>query len=172
MEQSPREANRFSANQENSRILWNPKVHYLIHKCPPPVPFLSQLDPVHTPHATSSRPIVILPSHLRMGLPSGLFPSGFPTKTLYTPLLSPIRATCPVHLILLDFITRTILGEEYRKWDYIYKLPQARFIHKKEMNCFPISIVKPTRCTISQIYFILEQHSTCFGRSLHPSSGV
>ena len=32
--------------------------------------------------------------------------------------------------------------------------------------------VKPTRCTISQIYFILEQHSTCFGRSLRPSSGV
>jgi hypothetical protein len=26
----------------------------------------------------------------------------------------PKRATCPAHLILLDFITRTILGEEYR----------------------------------------------------------
>ena len=34
------------------------------------------------------------------------------------------------------------------------------------------SIVKPTRCTISQICFILEQYSTCFGRSLHPSSGI
>jgi len=39
--------------------------------------------------------------------------SGFPIKTLNTPLLSPNRATCPAHLILLDFITRTILGEEY-----------------------------------------------------------
>jgi hypothetical protein len=36
----------------------------------------------------------------------------------------------------------------------------------------PISIVKPSRCTISQIYFILEQQSTCFRQSLCPSSGV
>ena len=33
-------------------------------------------------------------------------------KTPYTPLLSSIRAICPAHLILLDFITRTILGED------------------------------------------------------------
>ena len=50
MEQSPWEANRFSASQEIPRILWDPKFHYRIHECPPPVPMLSQLDSVHTPH--------------------------------------------------------------------------------------------------------------------------
>jgi hypothetical protein len=81
----------------------------------PPAPVLSQLDPVHaSPHPTSWRSILILSSHLRLGLRSGLFPSGFPTKSLYIPLFFPIRATCPAHLILLDLITRTILGEEDR----------------------------------------------------------
>ena len=69
------------------------------------------------PHPTSWRSVVILLIYLRLGLPSGLLPSGFPTKTLYTPLSSPICATCPAHLILLDFISRTILGEEYKSYE-------------------------------------------------------
>jgi len=95
-------------------ILWNLKVHYCIQKSLPPVTIPSQLNPVHTPHPTSSRSTLILSSHLCLGLPSGLLPSSYPTKTLYTPVLAPMHATCPAHRILLDFITRTILGEEYR----------------------------------------------------------
>ena len=63
-------------------------------------------------HPTSWRSILILSSHLHPGLPYCLFPSGFPTKTLYT--LSSLRGTCPAHLILIDLITRAIFGEEYR----------------------------------------------------------
>ena len=69
---------------------------------------LSWASPIQStyPHPTSWRYILISSTHLRLGLPSGLFPSGFPTKNPYTLLSSPIRATCPAHLILLDFITR------------------------------------------------------------------
>ena len=110
----PWEANLFAASQEMSHILWNPMVYYRIHKCPPPVPIVSSSSQSIPPHPTSRRSILILSSHVRLSLPSCLFPSRFPTKALYKPLLSPTRATSPANLILLNLITPTILDDYYR----------------------------------------------------------
>ena len=61
-----------------------------------PLSWASPIQSIYT-HPTSWGSILMLSTHLRLGLPSGLLPSGFPTKTLYTPLSYPICATCPAH---------------------------------------------------------------------------
>ena len=55
---------------------------------------LSWARPIQStyPHPTSWRSILILSTHLRLGLPSGLFPSGFPTKTSHSVY------NCGIHL--------------------------------------------------------------------------
>ena len=117
MVQSPSwEANKFAASQEILRILWNPKVHYRTHRHPPPVPILGQPNPVHIPtfHLLEIHPNIIYPSTPRSTQWS--LSLRFPHQDPIHPLSSPIRATYPAHLILLNFITRTILGEEYRSF--------------------------------------------------------
>jgi len=99
------EADNFSCGKEISRLLWNPKVHHPVHKSPSLTPNLNRMNPVHNfPHSSFQiHSNIIFPSMPNFA--TGLFPSGFPANILYTFLISPIRAVCPTHLILLDLPT-------------------------------------------------------------------
>ena len=151
MVQSPSsEAKWFAASQEIPRISRNPKVHYSTHKRPPPVSILGQPNPVHIPtsHLLEIHSNIIHPStpRSRQWPPSLRFPHQDPIH----PLSSPIRATCPAHLILIDFITRTILGEEYKSFS-------SMWIKIQQMQQY------------ADIY-LLQNYSTCFGcHSTHHS---
>ena len=106
------EDNRFSATQEIIRTVENPKVHYRNHKCPPPVPILSQIDPVHTPtpYFLKIHFNIILPS--TPGSPKWSLSLRFPHQNpVYA---SPLPHTRYMPRPSLDLITRTTLGEEYR----------------------------------------------------------
>ena len=113
MKHSPSwEGNSSSAIQEILRILWNPKVHYpeFANACHLSVWWASSI--VHTPtsHFLKNHNNIFPYTPVSPKLSLSL---RFSTKTPYTPILSPKRATCPAHLILLDFIIRTMLGKDY-----------------------------------------------------------
>ena len=88
---------------------------------------LGQPNPVHIPtsHLLEIHPNIIHPSTPRS--PQWSLSVRFHHQTLYTSLSSPIRATCPAHLILLDFITRTILGEEYKSFEFVTQMIFVNF---------------------------------------------
>ena len=105
------EAIRSSASREIPCVLLTPKVHYRTHKRLPRPITLSQINPIHATHPTSRRPTLILSAHLHLVFQVVSFPSGLTTKILYVPLVIPVRATCPAHLILFDLNTRIIFVE-------------------------------------------------------------
>ena len=81
--------------------------------CPYPGP--AQSSHIPTSHLLEIHPNIIHPSTSRS--PQWSLSLRFPHQDpIRPPHSSPIRATCPAHLILLDFITRTILGEQYRSF--------------------------------------------------------
>ena len=166
MVQSPSwEANWFAASQEIPRISRNPKVHYRTHKRLPLVSILGQSNPVHIPtsHLLEIRPNII---HLSMPRSPQWSPSlRFPHQHPIHPLSSPIRATCPAHLILLDFITRTILGEECKsfssslcnhEWRIFFK------IFKSDLCSFVLWQNFIFRYSVHFIFNIILQHHVVY----------
>jgi hypothetical protein len=84
------EAASSSAIQELPNTLWNPKVHYRVNKSPP----LQSMPP----QLISLRPALISSFHLRLGLPTSLFPSRFPTNFYMNSCSHP----CMLHWSLLS----------------------------------------------------------------------
>ena len=143
MLQSPSwEANRFSANQEIPRILWNPKVHYRIHKWPPPVSILGQPNPVHIPtsHLLEIHPNIIHPSTPRS--PQWSLSLRFPHQDPIHPLSSPIRA---LYYIIYYFII--IILKNHRRicepslcgaWLYINRITNSPWPSNFSSCCYHI----------------------------------
>jgi hypothetical protein len=80
------------------------------------VPILNQINPVHFTPSHFSNITLVSSSYLRLGLPSGLFPSDFTSKILCSFPFSPMRAACLATLILLDLMILIILAEENKLW--------------------------------------------------------
>ena len=106
-------------------ILWKPNVHYHIHKNSLLLPILRQINQVHISlQPTSWRSVLISSSHPGLGLPSSPLPSGVPIETPYTYIIPPPTPTaCPTELILPNFITQRISGEEYRTQSCLLSSP-------------------------------------------------
>jgi hypothetical protein len=77
-------------------------------KAPSPLdPVLNQMNSVCTLIPYSLRSILILSSHLDLGLPSNIFPSGSPTKFLYAFLISLLSFMHPY--VISSFLSPNIL---------------------------------------------------------------
>jgi hypothetical protein len=84
-----------AATEELARILCNPKVHYRVHKSLLLAPMLRHINPIHTIPSCLSKIYFNIVTHLRLGLPSGLILSSFPTNILYAFLFSPFALQGP-----------------------------------------------------------------------------
>ena len=112
VEQSPSsEADSSLGSQKFPCSSWNPTVHYRIYKRPSLLRIFSHMNPLHAfSFYFFLKSVIILSYYLHLGLSSATFPSGFPTKILYAPLLHTRHMSHPSNFF--DCITRIIFGDE------------------------------------------------------------
>jgi hypothetical protein len=89
------------------------EVYYCVRSSFLKVPIQSHMNIVHT----LTRYIILrFSSHLRLGLPSGLFPSGFSNQNFVRMCCLPIRCACLSHFIFLDLIILIISDGDSKLW--------------------------------------------------------
>jgi hypothetical protein len=94
MELSPSwEAANYAGTEELFSILWNPKVHFRVHKSPALVPILRQINPIHT-SSSYLKSILILSTHRSAAVTDWrtrsiyIYFAKFSLRTLYSCLLT------------------------------------------------------------------------------------
>jgi len=88
---------------------------------------LSWASPIQSiyPHPTSWRSVLILSTHLRLGLPSGLFPSGFPTKTHLSLTFLKKQNSC-LHCHRMKDLDSHVMQLVRLSPSFRYRIPPAR----------------------------------------------
>jgi hypothetical protein len=120
------ESTNCAATQELPSILWNSKIHYRVHKSPPMISIPSQTNPIH-PIPSYLRSILILSTHLHLGPPSDLFPSGVSTNNLYAVLFPrSCYMPCPFHPPWRDHSSYVWLGAQVMKILNVHCSPTSR----------------------------------------------
>ena len=147
MDQCPSEGNGFSPSEEIPRILWNPNI--------PPI--LSQISPVHAPPSLFWRSSLILSSHWCLNLPSGIFPSGFPTKTRFA------------HLPRMYYMPRPSYFSRFDHLNNMWWAVQIIKLLVKRFSAPPFYLVPPTPKYSSQYPVLQHPHPTLFPHCERPS---
>lgn len=109
------EVTSLSDSQEITRILSNPSLNRRVHRSRPIAVSPTRWIQAKTFYHISSRFILILSSHQRLGIQCRVFASGFPTKIFCVFLFSSKHNTCPTLLYHLYSITWVTFIEEFKQ---------------------------------------------------------